>query len=176
MYVRLFLCSIVCFTFVLSCSPDEPRPVDLESIPDRLILDYPGDFAITTTEQEIRARWGAPTSVDELPIEGTAANGERDIRRTYHYDGLEFIFYESAREDFHILAATVLTGEQYAVNLGLQVGMGLSVAESALGSPAFVQEDSHVFSVGDSPADRLNIELVVNRGVVTEIAISPDIP
>ena len=174
--VRLFLWSAIFIAFLSSCSPDEPRRVDLDAIPDRLIFEYPDDFAITTTEQEVRERWGAPQSVEELTIEGTAIDGEGDIRRTFHYDGLQFIFYESAREDFHILAASVINGEQYAIDLGLQVGMGLSAAEDILGSPAFVQDDSHVFSVGGSPADRLNIELVVEDGIVTEIAVSPDIP
>ena len=161
---------------VAACRPAHERPVDLDEFEEHDIFSYPRDFHIDTAEDAVVERFGDPDSVEEIEISGTEANGESDIRRIYHYDGLEFIFYQSAREDFHILAATVINSDQYAIDIGLRVGMGLGVARDVLGEADFVQDESHVFSYGSSPSDRMNIELVVHDGIVTEIAVAPDLP
>lgn len=162
--------------FFAACDRADDGRVDLDSIDDSLIFEYPEDFSAETDEQDIRDRWGEPESVDEVEIEGTESEAGTDRRQTLNYDGLQFIFYNSAQRDFEILAATVLQSDRYAVDLGLQVGMSQEAVEETLGQPDFVQDNAHVFSYGESPTDRLNIELIMEDDRVREIAISPEIP
>ena len=170
------LTTILLILVFAGCRPEHERPVDLEQFEQADIFVYPDDFDIERSEGVVIERFGDPDSIEEIQIPGTEVNGETDIRRIYRYDGLEFIFYQSAREDFHILAATVLTSGRYAIDLGLRVGMGRSVATDVLGGPDFVQDESHVFSYGNSPSERMNIELVIQDDIVTEIAVAPDLP
>lgn len=162
--------------FVVGCTPEHEQPVDIDSFEPSNVFSYPADFDIEITEDAAVERFGEPDQIEEVEIPGTEVDGRPDIRRIYHYDGLELIFYDAAREDFHILAATVLKSGDYAIDIGLRVGMGLGVARDVLGEPDFVQDESHVFSYGNSPSARMNIELVVRDDIVTEIAVAPELP
>lgn len=168
----VFLIALLLF----ACDDPAEQALDLDSVPEDRVLVYPDDFDIEQTEASIRERFGDPQRVEEVEIDGTGDAGEPDIRRTFHYDGIDFIFYQSIREEFHILAATVLTSDRYAIDLGLRIGMHRSVSDDILGQPDFVQDRSHVYSFAADPTERLNIELVIVDDIIEEIAISPDIP